>query len=151
MFESIIDNILETHQKNNQMIIERGNWHPEESMGPVRFAKEFRTVICNFGRQTGKTTYIVKNYRNTDLIITPNYNQEKEMIRRIQQTNFNRYKPNIINSQKFTSPYYYGLRGSHPQDVEYNRVWIDNYSYINKENINFMYEQIRANQYIGLG
>ena len=151
MFETLIDNILETHQKNNQMIIERGNWRSEDAIGRARFAKEFRTILFSPGRQTGKTTYIAKNYRNTDLIITANYNQEKEMIRFIQQTNFNRYKPNIINSQKFTSPYYYGVRGSGPQEIEYNRVWIDNYSYMNKENINFMYEHIRANQYIGLG
>jgi hypothetical protein len=151
MFESLIDNILETHQTHNQMIIKRGNYHPEDAIGRVHFAKEFRTILFSPGRQTGKTSYIVKNYRNNDLIITINYNQEKEMIRLIQQTNFNRYKPNIINSQKFMSHYYYGERGGRSQDVEYNRVWIDNYSYINKENINFMYENIRANQYIGLG
>lgn len=46
-----------------------------ESYSAVSFAIEFCTIRCDFGRRTGKSSYIKDNADGDSLVIAPNQNQ----------------------------------------------------------------------------
>lgn len=45
-----------------------------DSYDPIRFAEEFCTIRCDYGRCTGKSTYVKNNADEDSLIIVPNLN-----------------------------------------------------------------------------
>lgn len=51
-----------------------------DSIGPLRFAKEFQTVRIAPGRQTGKSTLLMDMYEQGDTVIVKTLNQGKHLV-----------------------------------------------------------------------
>jgi hypothetical protein len=52
----------------------------KEIFSKQHYAKEFCTIKCDIGRQTGKTTYILNRSTKNDLIITHSYSAANRLI-----------------------------------------------------------------------
>jgi hypothetical protein len=56
----------------------------KEIFSKQHYAKEFCTIKCDIGRQTGKTTYILNRSTENDLIITHSYSAATRLMGRTQ-------------------------------------------------------------------
>jgi hypothetical protein len=63
-FHAIIDQLVMLNKVNRKR-----NDHLTDSMPPAYFAREFCTVSCNIGRQTGKTEYVKLHATDQDIVI----------------------------------------------------------------------------------
>ena len=115
----------------------RNSLHPSNinSMHPAEFAKEFKTIHMNMGRQTGKTSLMLDLARPTDLIIVPTMAMVDSLYHRSGTC-----RAQIVT---FSSVF---RRRFH--NVGY--AWVDEPSLYGKD-FNFLYSHIDAELFIKLG
>lgn len=62
-------NVIEARRR---LMMERRHFQADRFFGPLDFAREFRVVSFNGGRQSGHTTFIREHASPRDLVVLPN-------------------------------------------------------------------------------
>lgn len=113
--------------------------HPscENMISPASFAREFKTIHLNVGRQTGKTSMMMELARPSDLIVTSTLS----MLDHLYQIR-GKCRAEIVTVSS--------LRYVRYRDLGNSWVWMDEPSFFNGS-INEVYNRVQAGLYIKLG
>ena len=109
-------------------------------MDPMTFAREFRTVKVDVGRQSGKTAYLANNAQVNDVIVVRDTRTANCM------TNVIEFKAPIVSVYQLER---YRLAWT-KQDMI---VWVDDASHMTKEQLDCIYSKYVqfASQFVLLG
>lgn len=106
--------------------------HPAmlESLGHMRYAREYLTLRINPGRQTGKSTLLVEMYHPSDIVVVKNSTQSKNLQEMASV-------PLVMISLSQLK--------SDPQEYACNRLWVNDADCMTSDEIDMIYDCFAKN------
>lgn len=133
LLHKLINDVIKGNFATQQMFS-----HLKRELSIVEFAREYKTVHINIGRQTGKTSTIMSMARPGDVVVVYNDVYVRQLLSEYNHVQICTVD-DIIRSQTSGGRFI----------KKYNYVWIDEPGLI--ENINYIYSYIDADIFIKIG